>query len=164
MRNKGAVIFLTIVVTLLCVYYLSFTFKSRGVQQQAIEYVTDTLSALAKNIESAFATALLTEQEQQEYFFEHNLEGLLRGDITSRYRAYAIGRQWGWLSVDEIRSRENMNELADDMGKIYLEPLNMKPRGEDLDEGEEDRGTAPPPASAVLLGLDGQPITMNGSR
>ena len=40
MRNKGFVSVLTVVVTLLCLYYLSFTFVSRGVQKDAIEYAT----------------------------------------------------------------------------------------------------------------------------
>jgi hypothetical protein len=31
----------------------------------------------------------------------------MRGDILSRYRAYAIGRQWGWLSADDVRETEN---------------------------------------------------------
>jgi SecD/SecF fusion protein len=38
MRNKGFVSILTIVVTLLCLYYLSFTFISRNVQKAAAEY------------------------------------------------------------------------------------------------------------------------------
>ena len=33
---------------------------------------------------------------------------MLRGDQKSRYEAYAIGRQWGWLSVNDIRRLENM--------------------------------------------------------
>jgi SecD/SecF fusion protein len=41
MKNKGFVTVLTIVVTLLCIYYLSFTFISRGVQKDANEYATD---------------------------------------------------------------------------------------------------------------------------
>ena len=41
MQNKGAVVALTIIITLLCVYYLSFTFVSRGIQQDAVEYATD---------------------------------------------------------------------------------------------------------------------------
>ena len=41
MRNKGFVSVLTIVVTLLCLYYLSFTFISRGVQKDAIAYATN---------------------------------------------------------------------------------------------------------------------------
>ncbi len=41
MRNKGAVIILTLVITALCVYYLSFTFVSRNIQQDAISYATE---------------------------------------------------------------------------------------------------------------------------
>ncbi|MCA6078132.1 protein translocase subunit SecDF [Fulvivirga sedimenti] len=41
MRNKGAVILLTLVITALCVYYLSFTFVSRNIQQDAISYATE---------------------------------------------------------------------------------------------------------------------------
>lgn len=41
MRNKGGVVFLTIVISLLCIYYLSFTFVSQGVQTKATVYATD---------------------------------------------------------------------------------------------------------------------------
>lgn len=41
MRNKGFIVFLTVVVTLLCIYYLSFTFVSRGIQKDATAYATD---------------------------------------------------------------------------------------------------------------------------
>lgn len=40
MRNKGIIVFLTVVVTLLCLYYLSFTFVSRDIQQDAVAYAT----------------------------------------------------------------------------------------------------------------------------
>jgi SecD/SecF fusion protein len=41
MKNKGFVVFMTILISLLCVYYLSFTFIARGVQQDATEAATD---------------------------------------------------------------------------------------------------------------------------
>lgn len=41
MRNKGVVIVLTIIITLLCLYYLSFTFVANRVQQDAIHQATD---------------------------------------------------------------------------------------------------------------------------
>jgi len=41
MRNKGIVIFLTIIITLLCVYYLSFTLVSRSIRQDATAFATD---------------------------------------------------------------------------------------------------------------------------
>lgn len=41
MRNKGLVVFLTVIVTALCLYYLSFTFVSNNIQNKAVEYATD---------------------------------------------------------------------------------------------------------------------------
>ncbi len=46
MKNKGFIITLTVIITLLCLYYLSFTFVSRGIQQDAIEYATDENGSL----------------------------------------------------------------------------------------------------------------------
>ncbi len=41
MQNKGVIVFLTVIVTTLCLYYLSFTFVSNGVQEKATDYATD---------------------------------------------------------------------------------------------------------------------------
>ncbi len=41
MQNKGVIVFLTVIVTALCLYYLSFTFVSNNIQQKAQEYATD---------------------------------------------------------------------------------------------------------------------------
>lgn len=41
MRNKGAVVVLTVIVTALSLYYLSFTFVSRNIQKEAIAMATD---------------------------------------------------------------------------------------------------------------------------
>jgi phage portal protein BeeE len=48
-------------------------------------------------------------------------------DQSSRYEAYAKGRQWGWLSVNDIRRLENLPPVPG--GDIYLQPLNMVPAG-----------------------------------
>lgn len=77
--------------------------------------------------EQAFNMQLLPTYEKKTHFIEHVVEGLLRGDIKTRYEAYAKGRQHGWLSADDIRELENMNPLPEGQGKIYLAPLNMIP-------------------------------------
>ncbi|MCF6353274.1 MAG: protein translocase subunit SecDF [Cyclobacteriaceae bacterium] len=41
MRNKGAIVVLTLIVTALCLYYLSFTFISRDIQKQAVAAATN---------------------------------------------------------------------------------------------------------------------------
>ncbi|MTI32742.1 protein translocase subunit SecDF [Xanthovirga aplysinae] len=40
MRNKGAILTLTVIISLLCLYYLSFTYVSRKVQKEAVTYAT----------------------------------------------------------------------------------------------------------------------------
>ncbi|EBW4472111.1 phage portal protein, partial [Salmonella enterica subsp. enterica serovar Lattenkamp] len=58
-----------------------------------------------------------------ELYIEFNVSGLLRGDQKSRYESYALGRQWGWLSVNDIRRMENLPPIQG--GDKYLTPLNM---------------------------------------
>tara|TARA_Y100000401_G_scaffold117519_1_gene126833 strand:- start:20333 stop:21976 length:1644 start_codon:yes stop_codon:yes gene_type:complete len=79
---------------------------------------------------------------QSNFFAEFQLDGLLRGDTISRYQAYKVGREAGFLSVNEIRSLENMNPVEG--GDRYIEPLNYQAVGEpDTDvvdsPGTEDR-------------------------
>lgn len=112
---------------------------NNNIEHQSIDYVTGPLSAAAKSVESAITIACLTPEERETYKVEHNLEGLMRGDLLSRYRAYAIGRQWGWLSVNAILSRENENEIGPS-GDEYLVPLNMVPAGSDP---QKDDGAMP---------------------
>ena len=66
---------------------------------------------------------LLNDTERARFEIEFNMEGLVRGDLESRYRAYAIGRQWGFLSADDIRAKENMSGV--DGGNTTYAPLNM---------------------------------------
>lgn len=74
---------------------------------------------------------MLARRDRKRFFIEFLLDGLLRGDIQSRYNAYKIGRDGGWLNPDEIREKENMNPIPGGKGKGYLQPLNMAPLGEE---------------------------------
>ena len=70
---------------------------------------------------------LLLPSERSDLYIEFNVSGLLRGDQKSRYEAYAIGRNWGWLSANDVRRLENMPPIAG--GDRYLAPLNMAEPG-----------------------------------
>jgi HK97 family phage portal protein len=95
-----------------------------NIEQQGIEFVTYTLMPWTVEIEQEFTRKLAPNSN---VFAEFMLQGLLRGDTKSRYDAYAVGRQWGWLSVNDIREFENMNPVEG--GDEYLVPLNMAPAG-----------------------------------
>lgn len=86
------------------------------------------LAPMAKRIEQAMNAALLTAEGRKRYFVEHDLAGLLRGDQQARYEAYRMGREYGWLSPNEIRAWENLPKI--EHGDEYLSPLNMAPLGQ----------------------------------
>lgn len=102
----------------------SATFSN--IEHQSIEYITDTLRPWCVRWEQAALMRLLTSRERATLFPEHILEALLRGDIKTRYEAYAIGRQWGFESSNTILAKENRNSIGP-QGDVYFAPLNMVP-------------------------------------
>ncbi|MBR2063818.1 MAG: phage portal protein, partial [Bacteroidales bacterium] len=87
-----------------------------------------TLDPWVVRWEQSIQRALLTQEEKQKYFVKFNLEGLLRGDYQSRMNGYAIGRQNGWMSANDIRELENLDRIpAEDGGDLYLINGNMLP-------------------------------------
>jgi HK97 family phage portal protein len=100
-------------------------------EQTNTDYVTDTLMPWFVRWEQEANRKLFTIGDKAEgLYVKHLADGLLRGDMKSRYEAYAIGRLWGWFNVDDIREKEEMNPLPDDKGQEYLVPLNMAAAGE----------------------------------
>ncbi len=98
-----------------------------NMEQASLEFVMYSLRPWLVRLEQTYARDLLLPSERARYVVEHNVAGLLRGDFAARMAGYAQGRQWGWLSVNDIRRLENMNAIDD--GDIYLQPSNMQPAG-----------------------------------
>ena len=72
--------------------------------------------------------SLLQPAEKGKVFIKFNVDGLLRGDYQSRMNGYAVGRQNGWMSANDIRELENMDRIpADQGGDDYLVNGNMIP-------------------------------------
>jgi hypothetical protein len=106
-----------------------------NIEHQGIDFVTYSLTPWLVRIEQSITRDLVGPIERNAIFAQFMIDGFLRGDIASRYAAYAVGRNWGWLSVNDIRKLENLNPI--ESGDIYLQPLNM-----------QEAGAPPPPAPA----------------
>jgi len=100
-----------------------------NIEHQGIEFVVYTMRPWFVRWEQVISKKLLWPDERKDYFAEFLVEGLLRGDVESRYKAYSVGRQWGWLSANDVRELENMEPLPDKQGDIYYVPMNMLPAG-----------------------------------
>jgi len=97
-----------------------------NIEHQGIAFVVHTLMPWLVCWEQAIARDLLSVKSFATHQVKFTVQGLQRGDLASRYAAYAIGRNWGWLSADDIRALEDMNPLPNGQGATYLTPLNMQ--------------------------------------
>ena len=78
--------------------------------------------------EQSIQRTLFSAEEKKTYFVRFNVEGLLRGDYASRMNGYAVGRQNGWMSANDIRELENLDRIpAEEGGDLYLINGNMLP-------------------------------------
>jgi len=97
---------------------------NNNIEQQGLEFIIYSLFPWVRRWEEALAMKLLTPEERNEFYFEHNFAALLRGDITSRMNSYRTAIMIGLLSINECRRMENWNSIGPDGDKHYV-PLNM---------------------------------------
>ena len=99
-----------------------------NIEQQSLEFVKYTLDPWVIRWEQSIQRALLRPEEKKRYFAKFNVEGLLRGDYQSRMNGYAVARQNGWMSANDIRELENLDRIpAEAGGDLYLVNGNMLP-------------------------------------
>lgn len=99
-----------------------------NIEQQSLEFVKYTLDPWVIRWEQAITKTLLSAREKQQLFVKFNVEGLLRGDYQSRMEGYAVARQNGWMSANDIRELENLDRIDEvDGGDLYLVNGNMLP-------------------------------------
>ncbi len=97
-----------------------------NIEHQSLEFVKYTLVPWLVRIEQAIKRDLFGISDgKRSYYAEHLVDGLLRGDIKSRYEAYAVARQNGWMNANEIRELENANRVPG--GDVYLVNSAMVP-------------------------------------
>ena len=114
-----------------------------NIEQQSLEFVKYTLDPWVCRWEQSMQRSLLNQEEKKDYFFKFNVDGLLRGDYQSRMQGYAVGRQNGWMSANDIRSLENLDLIPDEEGgNLYLVNGNMTKLSETISySGEQDSGS-----------------------
>lgn len=99
-----------------------------NIEQQSLEFVKYTLDPWVIRWEQAITKTLLSPCEKPGVYVKFNVEGLLRGDYQSRMEGYAVARQNGWMSANDIRELENLDKIpAEAGGDLYLVNGNMLP-------------------------------------
>ena len=112
-----------------------------NIENQSISFAVHTIRPWVVRLEQAMNRALFTDKEKGVFYVRFNMDGLMRGSYKERMEGYAIGRQNGWLSTNDIRSLENMNPVPEeDGGNEYLVNGNMIRIAQAAQNGGEQSG------------------------
>lgn len=96
-----------------------------NIENQQRAYIDDCLRSHTDQLEGLLDDQLLFDDERDDHETHWDFTSLLQGDQTQRFGAYQTGLLNGFLSINEVRSRENMNPIPG--GDEYRVPLNTDP-------------------------------------
>jgi len=94
-----------------------------NIESLSQSYVTYTLMPYIRRMESEMNRKLFKTNEKGRIFVEWNVNGLLRGNIKDRTDSYKSALINGYMTINEVRRKENMNSIVD--GDEHYLPLNM---------------------------------------
>lgn len=106
---------------------------SGGVTEQIkINFIQHCINPMLNKIDAALNRDMLLETEKSDYFFEADTSELTKGDIKTRYDAYAVACQNGFLQIDEVRKKENMPALGLKFIKLGLQDVLYDPETKEI--------------------------------
>jgi len=94
-----------------------------NIESQQIQYMQGKRMPWLRRWGEEISRKLLGVDDKSIYA-EFLAEEALRGNTIDRYAAYRTARESGWLSINEIRKRENLNTIGEE-GDKYIMPLNF---------------------------------------
>jgi HK97 family phage portal protein len=109
-----------------------------NIEQEQASYYQDTIRPLLARWEAAINSQLINNLESKVLgaFAEFSTDSLLRTELVARFQAYNLGLNGGFLSRNEVRSKENLNPIPEDWADQYLQPLNMTTAGSPAATGQ----------------------------
>jgi HK97 family phage portal protein len=114
--------------------------KWANIEQQSIDFVTDTMLPWLKRWEQRLNSTLLLESEQEDLFFEFNVDALLRGDSAARAAFYEKMLKNRVIVPNEARERENLNPV--DWGNEPLPMPNQSVPAGEPEDADRERSSA----------------------
>jgi HK97 family phage portal protein len=92
-----------------------------------ISFVIDTLKPIISILEGELNRKIMPQvgRKAGAYYAEFDLSGRMHGDFETQMKGYALGKQWGWFSTNDVRRKLGENTIDDPQADVYFYPVNM---------------------------------------
>lgn len=98
---------------------LNESIKTLGEQINKIFHISDNfydtfkfaIYPIIKALETALNRDMLLEVEKDTYFFEIDVKEIIKANIKERYEVYKLAKECGFMTKNEMRRAENMNDI-----------------------------------------------------
>ena len=94
-----------------------------NIEMQSQEFVTYTLMPYITRLENEMNLKLFKTSELGKSFVSFNVNALLRGNVADRNNAYKTAITYGYMSINEVRQKENLNSIEG--GDKHFMQMNM---------------------------------------
>jgi HK97 family phage portal protein len=100
-----------------------------NIEQEQISFVTDSILPWLIDFEQEYNMQLLNDRQRykEKLYFKHIVEGLLRADAKSRAEFYAIMKRNGFMTINEIREKEDLNPNDSPLADALWTEMNLVP-------------------------------------
>jgi len=95
-----------------------------NMEAQNLHFRQHCLLPWARRIEQEVDRKLLLGSERRRYYARFDMDSLSRADSASRSAYYRHALQHGWMSINEVRGREELNNLGP-MGDVHTVQVNQ---------------------------------------
>lgn len=97
-----------------------------NIEHQGIEFLVYSLSPWLVKWQQELKRKLFSPPERKVFYVEHDVTSLLKTDTNARYNSYQVGLSGGWLTLNDVLRKENMNLLPSKLGNARVIPENMR--------------------------------------
>lgn len=101
-------------------------------EEQDINAFETAVLPIIRAFEKGCNKYLLLEREKGDIFFCFDVDAVLMGTMEKRFKVYKIGKEGGWMQVDEIRERENMKKLGLNFITMGLQDVLFDPETKEI--------------------------------
>ena len=96
-------------------------------EQSSLDFVTNTLRPLLSILEVELNRKLITQvgRKADAYFIRFDISERLRGDFATQMQGFALGKQNGWYSANDVRRKLGENTIPDASADVYVTAVNL---------------------------------------